>query len=302
MPNLIPFECWKELRAAGVEAAVVADQIHQYNTPLNTNPPFELVELYHGKFERLIKIFDDIRGTKDTDDRTVIQGGSEILGKFLEHDFGTFLQKLRFSLDLCIRSKGSPKSLQRLKKNNYAMRVINNAIGSVRYYVDGCLEVADVSLTGFLFHHGEIIRNSFDPQSQGKITEFRIIDDVTVKMDPSTLGNLCQNVPRNSHDHGKANLLRVEAYLKDKKAKLRFLDDGRGIDRSRGENSKDGIIDDIYDRHRSGHGRGLGLADARNRLQAFGADIKCHGHGGIYNRISRVRGALFEVTLEISDI
>lgn len=180
-------------------------------------------------------------------------------------------------------------ALEMLKKYMYLNRGVINAIGSLRFYVDGTLEGKNILIVDFFNYQKEV----FDRAFRGPIV-YSFIEDVTAYFHADTLGNLLQNIFDNARKRGKATEVEVTFQSAGDKIEIIIKDNGYGLDPLEGETD----VEDIFMRGRSRTGgTGLGLADAKERMAAMNASIICEGHGGLENLETQAKGACFRILL-----
>lgn len=147
----------------------------------------------------------------------------------------------------------------------------NMAIKSMQHWVeDERLASEEVDLDKFFNQAKPVLQQIFAPGN----VDFEVEPGLKAKMNEGTIGNLLVNMAKNAQRHGAARNLKIRVFKNDEAVKLEVTDDGSGLDGA--------IVGKIFDEgFSSGQGKGLGLAKAKERLEAIGGEIEVEGRGGI---------------------
>lgn len=98
------------------------------------------------------------------------------------------------------------------------------------------------------------------------------------------------NIISNAKRRGRAEHISISTTEDGDTVTITVEDDGTGFDATEEQLFKLGFTT-------SEDGKGLGLADANKRMEAFGGSIHAEGHGGLFNT-SGGKGARFTLTLK----
>ncbi len=107
-----------------------------------------------------------------------------------------------------------------------------------------------------------------------------------------TVGNLLMNIISNAKKRGQAEHISISTTEDGETVTITVEDDGTGFEASEEQLFTPGFTT-------SGDGKGLGLADANKRMEAFGGSIHAEGHGGLQNS-NGTKGAKFTLILKKS--
>lgn len=210
------------------------------------------------------------------------------LNELLDHDVLEVYFHFRVYLDTLLRKsqKGLSDVVQDTRIGVIATFFgIQGALDSLQFWVNGERLVASpVDLSCFFSRRERFFGEAFDNNLERPV-RINVQQGLTASMHEATISTLIFNCCRNAWKHGNAKNLSISAFCEGDQVVIEVADDGKGVN--------EGIVDRIFEAGFSGgRGKGLGIADARERVQGFGGIIECIPHGGAG------RGAKFRITLK----
>src|SRR5690606_35998959 len=207
--------------------------------------------------------------------RAVIEKNRE-LGHLLHHDLMGY-----FCLIHLLFQRLRTEEAETIHSMHQRALVMRYIIDAFRFFVpDECLTFEDVSLVLWLKSFKNFFADTFKSYHAEKREQVSLVTfvlpskNVLVKINRSTVLLLLINVLQNAKEHGKAKRVVISLHEGEDEVFLEIVDDGVGIDRRNMEIMFRGGFSII-------NGFGLGLAQARERMEVMQGRIECVPHGGI---------------------
>jgi hypothetical protein len=136
MENTVPYEHWKVLSDQAQQLNLSSRKVERFFR-WKKRPPERELQKYLGEYAEFVRIMKEIR-----------EKCAE-LKIFLDHDFNNYLSPLALTAATFGRVD-QERCLEIVRKYLFVPGIIQQVVGSVKFYVDGVLETSGVAMTEFL--------------------------------------------------------------------------------------------------------------------------------------------------------